>query len=167
MSPPAFGLDQCPLASPYSPPTLPRLPSMRSSTPQTARCSEAAGLTAPSIARLGRNFSMNAARSAAAIRAMPKSPPPTACRRVGPVWQGGSRCEADLLASCYRRALELARNHQCTSVAFPAISTGVYGYPKDEAARIAVLTVASFLRAVGFDDATSLHHLTEIAALKG
>ena len=66
---------------------------------------------------------------------------------VGPVWQGGSRCEADLLASCYRRALELARNHQCTSVAFPAISTGVYGYPKDEAARIAVLTVASFLRA--------------------
>ncbi len=95
---------------------------------------------------------------------------------VGPVWQGGSRCEADLLASCYRRALELARNHQCTSVAFPAISTGVYGYPKDEAARIAVLTVASFLRAnqlpekvifVGFDDATSLHHLTEIAALKG
>jgi O-acetyl-ADP-ribose deacetylase (regulator of RNase III) len=65
---------------------------------------------------------------------------------VGPVWQGGSRGEADLLASCYRRTLELARDHQCKSVAFPAISTGVYGYPKDEAARIAVLTVANFLR---------------------
>jgi O-acetyl-ADP-ribose deacetylase (regulator of RNase III) len=95
---------------------------------------------------------------------------------VGPVWQGGSAHEAELLASCYRRALELARDHGCQSVAFPAISTGVYGYPKDEAARIAIKTVADFLRAnampntvifVGFDEATTQRHADGIAALKG
>ncbi|BCG74419.1 macro domain-containing protein [Mesorhizobium sp. 113-1-2] len=61
---------------------------------------------------------------------------------VGPVWQGGSKGEAELLASCYRRSLELAAAHDCRSVAFPAISTGVYRYPKDEAAEIAVGTVS-------------------------
>jgi O-acetyl-ADP-ribose deacetylase (regulator of RNase III) len=65
---------------------------------------------------------------------------------VGPVWSGGARGEPELLASCYRRALELAEGHGLRSVAFSAISTGVYGFPKSEAADIAVQTVVSWLR---------------------
>lgn len=64
---------------------------------------------------------------------------------VGPVWQGGGKGEAELLASCYRRSLELAAANDCRTVAFPAISTGVYRYPKDEATEIAVATVDAFL----------------------
>ena len=57
---------------------------------------------------------------------------------VGPVWHGGSRGEADLLASCYRESLELAAENSVRSIAFPAISCGVYGYPVSPAAKIAV-----------------------------
>jgi O-acetyl-ADP-ribose deacetylase (regulator of RNase III) len=57
---------------------------------------------------------------------------------VGPVWRGGASREAELLASCYRRAIELAAAHACARVAFPAISAGVYGYPLPEAARVAL-----------------------------
>lgn len=60
---------------------------------------------------------------------------------VGPVWNGGQHNEDDLLAGCYRRALSLAREHNARSIAFPAISTGIYGFPADRAARIAIDTV--------------------------
>jgi O-acetyl-ADP-ribose deacetylase (regulator of RNase III) len=62
---------------------------------------------------------------------------------VGPVWNGGHKGEEELLASCYRTALALAGNHHLASIAFPAISTGIYRFPADRAARIAVGTVAA------------------------
>ncbi len=60
---------------------------------------------------------------------------------VGPVWHGGERGEPRLLASCYRRSLELAGQHRLASIAFPAISTGVYGYPIELATRVALASV--------------------------
>ena len=63
---------------------------------------------------------------------------------VGPVWQGGESGEPRLLRSCYERSLALAEQHGLASIAFPAISTGVYGYPKESATRIAVETVRNF-----------------------
>jgi len=60
---------------------------------------------------------------------------------VGPVWQGGQAGEASLLVSCYRRSLEVGAPHGIATIAFPCISTGVYGYPAEPAARIAVATV--------------------------
>ncbi len=66
---------------------------------------------------------------------------------VGPVWRGGMNGEADLLASTYRRCFELAAEHQCKSIALPAISTGVYGYPLDHASRVALAVAREFLKA--------------------
>lgn len=65
---------------------------------------------------------------------------------VGPVWHGGTQNEPALLASCYRESLHLAVSHDIRTIAFPAISCGVYGYPIAEAARIAIDTTATFLR---------------------
>lgn len=70
---------------------------------------------------------------------------------VGPVWQGGGHDEDDLLESCYRRSLELAKQHKVRSIAFPAISTGVYRFPPQRAARIAVDTVRDNVEASGVE----------------
>jgi O-acetyl-ADP-ribose deacetylase (regulator of RNase III) len=66
---------------------------------------------------------------------------------VGPVWRGGGHGEAETLARCYRNSLELAAGHGLSSVAFPAISTGVYGYPVDKAAAVALRAIRETLRA--------------------
>lgn len=63
---------------------------------------------------------------------------------VGPRWSGGDMGEAGLLASCYRTSLDLAARHYMETIAFPAISTGIYGYPKEEAASIAVKTIQAW-----------------------
>ncbi|SFV28219.1 O-acetyl-ADP-ribose deacetylase [Thermoflavifilum thermophilum] len=65
---------------------------------------------------------------------------------VGPVWRGGKHGEAELLASCYRHSLQLAADHGLKQIAFPAISTGAYGYPFEEASRIAIRTVKEWLQ---------------------
>ena len=83
---------------------------------------------------------------------------------VGPVWRGGSEDEAATLAACYRNSLALADAIGARSVAFPAISTGVYGYPPEEAAAIAVSTVGAaatdveVVRFIAFDEGTLAHY---------
>jgi O-acetyl-ADP-ribose deacetylase (regulator of RNase III) len=94
---------------------------------------------------------------------------------VGPVWSGGDLREDDLLASCYRSALELAAAHRLRSLAFPAISTGIYRFPPDRAARVAVGTVAAELAAAPrgvdrvvfccFASAAADHHVTAFSEL--
>jgi O-acetyl-ADP-ribose deacetylase (regulator of RNase III) len=64
---------------------------------------------------------------------------------VGPIWHGGTHGEEDLLAACYWNSLKLAEENGCRSIAFPAISTGVYGYPKERAAKIAVGMIRRYL----------------------
>jgi O-acetyl-ADP-ribose deacetylase (regulator of RNase III) len=72
---------------------------------------------------------------------------------VGPVWHGGGAGEPELLESCYRRALDIAAVHEVQTLAFPGISTGVYGFPKEAAAQIAVATVRKFgERATSLDE---------------
>src|SRR6476660_1699509 len=94
---------------------------------------------------------------------------------VGPVWQGGGSDEDALLASCYRSALDLAAANGLSSIAFPAISTGIYGFPADRAARIAVGTVVSELSAAPrsisrvvfccFSEQSAPHHLDVVGDL--
>jgi O-acetyl-ADP-ribose deacetylase (regulator of RNase III) len=79
---------------------------------------------------------------------------------VGPVWEGGDHGEAEMLASCYRRSLEVADEIGARSIAFPAIATGVYGFPPEQAARVAVSTIRATpttverIRLVAFDEGT-------------
>jgi O-acetyl-ADP-ribose deacetylase (regulator of RNase III) len=93
---------------------------------------------------------------------------------VGPVWQGGGADEDTLLARCYRRSLEIAAGHGLRTIAFPAISTGVYRFPPDRAARIAVTTVRNALIQFSgiekvvfacFDAASAARHRQAMAAL--
>jgi O-acetyl-ADP-ribose deacetylase len=94
---------------------------------------------------------------------------------VGPVWRGGDAGEVELLASCYRSALDLAAAHRLASIAFPAISTGIYGFPADRAARTAVGTVAAEIAASRgglarvvfccFAPGAADHHVTAFADL--
>jgi O-acetyl-ADP-ribose deacetylase (regulator of RNase III) len=65
---------------------------------------------------------------------------------VGPIWYGGKEDEPKVLASAYRRSLEVASQNQCKTVSFPSISTGAYGYPINEAAKIALRTIIDYLR---------------------
>jgi O-acetyl-ADP-ribose deacetylase len=94
---------------------------------------------------------------------------------VGPVWNGGRRGEDDLLASCYRTALDLAAERRLVSIAYPAISTGVYRFPPDLAAKIAVGTVVAEISAASrgmqrvvfccFSQDTAKHHMDAFAEL--
>ncbi|HWE79184.1 MAG TPA: O-acetyl-ADP-ribose deacetylase [Pseudolabrys sp.] len=94
---------------------------------------------------------------------------------VGPVWNGGAHDEDALLAGCYRTALDLACGHRLASLAFPAISTGVYGFPAERAARIAVGTVAAEIAASPgelaqvvfccFSETSAAHHQDAFAEL--
>jgi O-acetyl-ADP-ribose deacetylase (regulator of RNase III) len=65
---------------------------------------------------------------------------------VGPMWQGGGQNEANLLASCYRESLDLASRQQLASIAFPCISTGIFGYPPEQAVEVAIAAVRHYLR---------------------
>ena len=95
---------------------------------------------------------------------------------VGPVWHGGRRGEPDVLAACYRSCLDIARDRQFRAIAFPAIATGIYGFPGDAAAHIAVATVRRHLTDnnrpervifVCFDDATLAAYRVALGAANG
>ena len=82
----------------------------------------------------------------AVITTAGKLPSKFVIHTVGPVWNGGNKNEPQLLANCYRNSLQLAIDNHCKTIAFPNISTGVYRFPKDKAAEIAVETVSEFLK---------------------
>jgi O-acetyl-ADP-ribose deacetylase (regulator of RNase III) len=81
----------------------------------------------------------------AVITTAGKLPAKHVIHTVGPVWNGGHKKEAEKLAACYRNSLQLAVDNQLSTIAFPNISTGIYRFPKDEAARIALTTIRDFL----------------------
>jgi O-acetyl-ADP-ribose deacetylase (regulator of RNase III) len=113
----------------------------------------------PELAEAGRRLGGCATGDAKATPGF-RLPARWVIHTVGPVWHGGGQGERELLASCYRRSLEVAGELGAASVAFPAISTGVYGYPKDQAAEVAVDTLLAtpttveLVRLVAFDEDT-------------
>ncbi|MEN3612208.1 O-acetyl-ADP-ribose deacetylase [Plantactinospora sp. ZYX-F-223] len=115
----------------------------------------------PRLAEAGGAIGPCAPGEAVATPAFDLDPPVRhVIHTVGPVWEGGGYGEAEVLASCYRRCLAVADEVGARSVAFPAIATGVYGFPADQAARIAVDTLRSTpsavetIRLVAFDEQT-------------
>ncbi|MCX4386827.1 O-acetyl-ADP-ribose deacetylase [Micromonospora peucetia] len=115
----------------------------------------------PRLAQAGAALAPCDAGEAVATPAFDLAPPVRhVIHTVGPVWEGGGHGEAEVLASCYRRSLQVADEIGARSVAFPAIGTGVYGYPPDRAATIAVTTIRAtptaveHVRLVAFDEAT-------------
>jgi O-acetyl-ADP-ribose deacetylase len=115
----------------------------------------------PELAQAGRQLAPCATGDAKATPAFRLGPPVRyVIHTVGPVWRGGGNGEPELLASCYRRSLKVADELGVASVAFPAISTGIYGYPPAQAARIVVATLRATparvteIWLVAFDTAT-------------
>ncbi|WBB97791.1 macro domain-containing protein [Solwaraspora sp. WMMA2080] len=118
----------------------------------------------PRLARAGGAIAPCEPGDAKATPAFDLDPPVRhVIHTVGPVWEGGGHGEADILASCYRRSLRVADGLDVRAIAFPAIATGVYGFPADQAARIAAVTLAATpttverIRLVAFDEDTAGH----------
>ncbi|MFC0507007.1 O-acetyl-ADP-ribose deacetylase [Micromonospora costi] len=125
----------------------------------------------PRLARAGAALAPCEPGEAVATPAFDLDPPVRhVIHAVGPIWEGGGHGEVDTLSSCYRRSLEVADEIGARTVAFPAIATGVYGFPADRAAQIAVSTIratptsVAHVRLVAFDAAT---HDLLVAALHG
>jgi len=97
------------------------------------------------MAETAKRYPQGCPTGSAVVTAAGNLPARYVIHAVGPRWSGGGAGEAELLASAYRTALALAAQHQCKSVALPALSCGVYGYPVDRASRIALATTRSFL----------------------
>jgi O-acetyl-ADP-ribose deacetylase (regulator of RNase III)/acylphosphatase len=128
----------------------------------------------PELAQAGARLAPCEAGEAKATPAFRLRPPVRfVIHTVGPVWHGGGQGEAELLASCYRRSLEVADELGAASVAFPAIATGIYGYPPAQAARVAVATLRATpakvteIRLVAFDAATRDLLEAQLAATAG
>lgn len=128
----------------------------------------------PELAKAGAALAPCRPGDAKATQAFRLDPPVRhVIHTVGPVWKGGGRGEAQVLASCYRRCLEVADELGARSLAFPAISTGIYGYPPDEAARIAVETLTTtqtevaLIRLVAFDKPARDVLATALSAVQG
>ncbi|MFC1408056.1 macro domain-containing protein [Streptacidiphilus sp. N1-12] len=125
----------------------------------------------PQLARAGAALGPCAPGDAMATPAFDLWPPVAhVIHTVGPIWEGGDHGEPELLASCYRRCLEVADQLGASSIAFPAIATGIYGYPAEQAARIAVHTLRSTptavqaVRLIAFDEASYDLMAGELAA---